>query len=64
MDGVTVYGHPRECRVTFGRGEPRIFGKMPIPTIELFRDDFKRYFTYPCPRSLLECRTALRIKHS
>ena len=24
MEGVTVFGHPPECHVTFGRGEPHI----------------------------------------
>ena len=24
MEGVTVYGHPQECRVAFGRGGPHI----------------------------------------
>ena len=35
MEGVTVDGHHPECRVTFGRGGPRIVDKIPVPTIEL-----------------------------
>ena len=41
-----------------GEGDLILFGKIPL------RDDFKRSLTYPCPRSLLESRIALRIKHS
>ena len=29
MEGITVYGYPPECRVTFGRGEPNIVWKDP-----------------------------------
>ena len=35
MEGVTVCGHHPECRVTFGRGGLILFGKIPVPTIEL-----------------------------
>ena len=36
MEGVTVCGHHPECRVTFGRrGDLILFGKIPVPTIEL-----------------------------
>ena len=35
MKGVTVCGHHPECRVTFGREELILFGKIPVPTIEL-----------------------------
>ena len=40
-----------------------MFDEIPISTMKLPRDDFKRTLTYPCPRSLDESRTALRIKH-
>ena len=29
MEGVTVYDHPPECLVTFGRGEPHIVSLDP-----------------------------------
>ena len=35
MEGVTVCGHHPECRVTFGRGDLILFGKIPVTTIEL-----------------------------
>ena len=35
---------------------------IPVSTINFHNDDFKRSFTYPCSRSLLESRVALRIK--
>ena len=35
MEGVTVCGHHPECRVTFGEGDLILFGKIPVPTIEL-----------------------------
>ena len=43
MEGVTVYGHSPECRVTFGRGNLILFGKIPVPTIEL---PWKRFQTF------------------
>ena len=30
MEGVTVYGHHPECRVTFGRGGPHIDDRGPL----------------------------------
>ena len=33
MDGVTVYGHHPECRVTFGRRGLLLFDKIPASTI-------------------------------
>ena len=35
MEGVTVYGHPPECYVTFGRGGLILFDNIPVLTIEL-----------------------------
>ena len=35
MEGVTVYGHHPECCVTFWERDLILFGKIPIPTIEL-----------------------------
>ena len=35
VEGVTVYGYPPECRVRFGKGNLILFGKIPVPTIEL-----------------------------
>ena len=35
VKGVTVCGHHPECRVTFGRGDLVLFGKIPVPTKEL-----------------------------
>ena len=35
MEGVTVCCHHPEGRVTFGRGGLILFGKIPVPTIEL-----------------------------
>ena len=45
-------------------GDLILFDKIPVPTIELHESRSQTSFTYPCPRSLLESRTALRIKHS
>ena len=35
MEGVTVCGHHPEYGVTFGRGDLKLFCKIPVPTIEL-----------------------------
>ena len=35
MERVTLYGHPPECRGTFGEGGFILFDKIPVPTIEL-----------------------------
>ena len=35
MEGIIVCGHHPECRVTVGRGGLILFGKIPVPTIEL-----------------------------
>ena len=38
--------------------------RSPYRPKNFIREDFKRSRTYPCPRSLYESHTALRIKHS
>ena len=42
MEGVTVHGHPPECGVTFGRGEPHVVWKDPrtdhITSLETISD--------------------------
>ena len=63
-EGVTVYGHHPVCRVTFGRRDLIFLLSSPYRPWNFLRDDLKRSLTYPCPRSLLESRIALRIKLS
>ena len=37
--------------------------RSPYRPENFLNDDFKRSLTYPCSRSLFECRVALRIIH-
>ena len=53
MEGVTVCGHHPECRVTFGRGGPHIFGKIPVPTIELPKRRFQTFLDISLPEKLI-----------
>ena len=62
MEGVIAYGHAPEYHVTFGRGNLKLFDKIPYRPHNVLRDDFKCFLTYHCPKSLLESRVALRIK--
>ena len=44
MEGVTVYDHPPECHVTFGRGGLLIIlYKIPVPTLKL---PYRRFQTF------------------
>ena len=49
MEGVTVCGHHPECRVTFGRGDLILFGKIPVLTIELPKRRFKPFLEISLP---------------
>ena len=64
MEGVTVYGHHPECRVTFGRGGPHIVWKHPRTNHRHDRTSLETISNVPLhippQRSLLESRTALR----
>ena len=61
---ITEYGHPPEYHVTLGRGASSCLIRSPYRPRNFLRDDSKRSLTYPCPRSLLENRIALRINFS
>ena len=54
IEGVIVYGHVPEIMKHLGEGDFIMFDEISISTIKLFRDDFKRSMSYPCPRSLDE----------
>ena len=43
MEGAIVCGHHPKCRVTFGRGDLILFGKIPVPTIELSERRFQTF---------------------
>ena len=43
MEGVIVYYHPPECRVTFGRGDSMLFDTISVPTIELSLRPFQTF---------------------
>ena len=43
MEGVPVYDHVPECRVTFGRGDFILFDEIPLSTIELPEGPFQKF---------------------
>ena len=53
MEGVTVYGHHPECRVTLGDGDLILFGKISVPTIELSYRRFQTSLDISLPEKLI-----------
>ena len=53
MEGVTACGQHPECRVIFGRGGLILFGKIPVPTIELPKRRFPRFLDISLPEKLI-----------
>ena len=51
MEGVTIYGHHPECRVTFRIWGLILFDKIPVPTIEL---PYRRFLYISLPVKLTE----------
>ena len=53
MEGAIVYGHPQKCRVTFGRGDLVLFGKIAVPTITLPYRRFQTFLDKSLPEKLI-----------
>ena len=52
MEGVTVYGHPSDCRVTFGR-DLILCDKIPVTTIELPQRLFQNFLYISLPEKII-----------
>ena len=51
MEGVTVYGHHLECNIR--EGDFILFGKIPVPTIELPYRRFQTFLDISLPEKLI-----------